>query len=161
MGLVTRSVMLLSALMVLTPAVRAQDSKPYAGPACTRQTDDYFAREVWPKVGATLCLQCHKKGGDAEASRLILQDPRKVQGHAQDEVMQHNREAFARLAAMRDKDQSRLLVKVAGGLRHGGDDVLKPGSKGYLILSQLVPRLHAPTPTTPAATLDTDLPPCR
>src|SRR5262249_28754449 len=126
MSFETRSVLLiLSALLVLCPDTRGQAQKPYNGPACSRQLDDYFVKEVWTKVGAAVCLQCHKKGGDAEESRLILQDPRKVQGqHAQDEVLRHNRAAFARLAAMKDKDQSRLLVKVTGGLDHGGGDVL-------------------------------------
>ena len=61
---------------------------------------------------------------------MILQDPRKLQGHARDEAMRHNRDAFARLARVKEGDQSRLLVKATGGLDHGGGDVLKPGSEG-------------------------------
>ena len=136
MGLVTRSVMLLSALMVLTPAVRAQDSKPYAGPACTRQTDDYFAREVWPKVGAHLCLQCHKKGGDAEASRLILQDPRKVQGHAQDEVMQHRTTLFIAHRLTSAARADRILMLNRGEVVESGSPV-----RPILALGQIAPRL--------------------
>src|SRR5688572_10151206 len=77
---------------------RGQESKPYNGPACNRAVDDYFAKEVWAKVGYVTCVNCHKEWGDAEASRLVLRDPRKAQGHAQDEALRHNREAFARLA---------------------------------------------------------------
>src|SRR5258708_7270120 len=118
-------VLVLGALMVLAAAARGQDTKPYNGPASNRNLDDYFVKEVWAKVGAGLCLQCHKKGGDAEKSRLILLDPKKVQGHAQEEALRHNRDAFARLAGLKRKDQSRLLVKASGGLDHGGNDVLK------------------------------------
>src|SRR5687768_14518820 len=114
-------VCVLGALLVLSSTAYGQDNKPYNGPACNRNLDDYFAKEVWPKIGAVLCIQCHVKGGDAEESKLILQDPKKVQGHAQEEAMRHNRDAFARLASVKHKDESRLLVKVTGGLKHGGD----------------------------------------
>src|SRR5947209_4451196 len=118
MSFAMRSVVLVvGALMVLSSHARGQDNKSYSGPASNRNLDDYFVKEVWPKVGAALCLQCHKKGGDAEESKLILQDPRKVQGHAQEEVLRQNRAAFAKLAGMKHKDQSRLLVKVTGGLK--------------------------------------------
>jgi hypothetical protein len=116
--------------------------------------DDFFAREVWAKVGSVVCLTCHRAGGDAETSRLILQDPSKARGHAQDEAMRHNRDAFCRLARLKYGDQSRLLVKVTGGRDHGGKDVLKPGSKGYLILAEFVRRLDAPSSTTPPLVVD-------
>ena len=162
MSFATRSVVLvLGALMVLSSGARGQDNKPSNGPASNRNLDDYFAKEVWPKVGVILCVKCHIKGGDAEESKLILQDPRKVQGHAQEEALRHNRDAFARLASVKHKDQSRLLVKVTGGLSHGGDDVLKPGSKGYLILVEFVRRINAAPSTTPRPIVDDkNLPPC-
>src|SRR5918911_649587 len=117
--------LLLCSLMAFSSTARGEDTKPYNGPACTRNVDDYFVKEVWAKVGAALCVQCHKQGGDAEESRLILQDPRKVQGHAQEEALRHNRDAFARLAQVKEGDQSRILVKVSGGLDHGGGALLK------------------------------------
>ena len=159
----TRWVILaLCSLLVHFAGVGGQEQKPYSAPPINRNLDDYFVKEVWPKVGAALCLQCHKQGGDAEESKLILQDPRKVQGHAQEEALRHNRDAFSRLAAMKHKDQSRLLVKASGGLSHGGDDVLKPGSKGYLILAEFVRRVNAPkSPGTavPGLADDKNLPP--
>jgi hypothetical protein len=106
--------------------------------------DDYFKNEVWAKVGAPTCLTCHKTGGDAENSKFILQDPRKARGPEQDKAMQHNRDAFARMALLKDKDQPRLLLKVVGGLNHGGADVLKPDSAGYRILAGFVRRVNAP-----------------
>lgn len=150
----------LGILLAAAGGVHGEAPKPYSGPACTRNVADYFAKEVWAKVGAATCLQCHQQGGDAEGSQLILQDPRKVQGHARDEVMRHNQEAFIRLARVPAGNQSRLLVKVTGGLHHGGGDVLKPGSKGHQILTEFVRRLTAPRSTTPVPVVDDkNLPP--
>ena len=44
------------------------------GPACFSD-DHFFADEVWPKVAAQSCLKCHKAGGDAEDTKLVLEDP--------------------------------------------------------------------------------------
>src|SRR5262249_3687002 len=73
---------------------------------------------------------------------FLLRDPGKLQGQDRDEAMRHNREEFARMAREKHQDQSRLLVKVTGGLRHGGKDVLKPDSKGYLLLAEFVQRVN-------------------
>src|SRR6266540_4638351 len=143
------SVLILGCLLVLSSRAHTQETKPYPAPARNRNLDDYFVKEVWPKVGAALCLQCHKKGGDAEDSKLILLDPKKAQGHAQEEALRQNRDAFASLASVKHKDQSRLLVKVTGGLSHGGNDVLKPDSKGYQILAEFVRRVNASPSTAP------------
>ena len=142
----------LLSLLAIGSDVFGQDKKSGEGPPCARPVDDYFAKEVWTKVGATLCVQCHKVGGDAEESKLILKDPRKVQGHAKDDAMLHNRDMFCRLARVKAGDKSRLLVKVSGGLEHGGGDVLKPESKGYSILSEFVRRLEAPVSAKPTPT---------
>ena len=51
-------------------------------------------------------------------------------------------------------------MKVTGGLDHGGEDVLKPDSKGYLILAEFVRRVNAPPSTTPRPVVDDkNLPP--
>jgi len=154
------SVLVTGFLVFSLPVAHGQDKKPYDGPACNRGLDDYFVREVWPKVGSVLCIQCHKAGGEAEKSKLILKDPRKALGHAQDEALRHNRDAFTRLALVKKGDQSRLLLKAVGGLSHGGDDVLKPGSKGHLILTEFVRRVTTPPSKTPGVIVDAkDLPP--
>ena len=128
---------------------KSKDAAPYAGAACTRPNADYFEKEVWAKVGSALCLQCHKQGGDAEDSKFILRDPRKVTGHAVDEAIDHNRKAFSRLAESKHKGDYRLLLKASGGLDHGGEDVLKRDSKGYAILAEFVRRVNNPAPKTP------------
>ncbi len=150
----------LAVVLVCSTSGRSEDKKPYSGPACTRNVDDYFTKEVWAKVGSVLCVNCHKVGGDAEESKLILKDTRKVQGHAQEEAIRHNRDAFARLASIKEGGQARLLVKATGGLDHGGADVLKAGSKSYLILAEFVRRLNTPVSATPRPVVaEKDLPP--
>lgn len=133
----------LAAGMLFAPA---QEPKPYAGPACAAALDDYFTREVWPKVGAAHCVTCHKAGGDAEKSKLVLRDPaREPNQHARDDALRHNRDAFAKLATAKYRDEYRLLVKVAGGLSHGGAEVLAPDSKGYAVLAEFGRRVNAPS----------------
>ena len=109
------------------------------------KADDFFLDEVWTKVGAQSCLECHKGGGDAEDSEFILQDPARDGGS-----LQHNRESFARMAAEWEGDQSRLLLKATGGLKHGGEDVLKADSTGYRILAEYIRRMRVPQEAEPA-----------
>lgn len=139
---------------------RGEEKKPYSGAGCAAPADSFFTDEVWARVGAQICLTCHKKGGDAEDSKLVFEDPRRLDGPARDEAMRHNRDALARMAAVKEKDQSRLLRKVTGELKHGGKDVLKPDSAGYQILATFVRRVTAPK-ATPAdiAAVDPKAPP--
>jgi len=154
--LVAFAVAALAAGLLFAPA---QEPKPYVGPACNAALDDYFTREVWPKVGSALCVTCHKAGGDAEKSKLVLRDPaREPNQHAKDDALRHNRDAFARLATAKYRDEYRLLVKVTGGLSHGGAEVLAPDSKGYAVLAEFVRRVNAP-PTVTRPINEKDLPP--
>src|SRR4051812_30094224 len=107
-------------------AVRGDDQAPRPVVGCPVAPDNDFADQVWAKVGAQKCLTCHRKGGDADGSKFILIDPRKHAKAARDDAMRHNRAAFARMAAVKEKGQSRMLLKVVGGLDHGGSEVLKP-----------------------------------
>src|SRR3954451_22866822 len=106
-SVVMRSLRLLALLAcVLAQRAGAADTKPgHNGPACVT-TDDYFADELWPKVASRSCLECHKAGGDAEDSKLVLQDP--VREPA---ALEQNRSAFVKLALMQKNGQSRLLLK--------------------------------------------------
>lgn len=154
--------LVLAAGVLFAGGVRGDDTKPYTGAACTATVDDFYQDEVWAKVGAPICLTCHKKGGDAEESKFILVDPRRSEGVARDEAMRQNREAFARMARLKVKDQSRLLLKVVGDLNHGGSDVLKPDSAGYRILTSFVRRVNTPPTGTPSPDLmarDANAPP--
>src|SRR5688572_5435027 len=77
-------------------------------------TDRYFRDEVWAKVAAQNCLECHKAGGDAEDTKLVLQDPARDPHPERLVSLQHNRAAFARLATRQTEGQSRLLLKATG-----------------------------------------------
>lgn len=126
------------ALIVLTGlSVRAQGE-----PAKVPAVDGFFVNEVWPKVGARTCLECHKPDGDAEDSDFVLIDPAKPQGRSDDEVVRQNRDTFARMARSMEGDQSRLLLKPLGKVHHGGKQVLKPESTGFHVLAEYVRRLR-------------------
>jgi len=148
----TRSLLLVLIAGAGYSATMRADEKPSpTGPACGRAADGYFADEVWAKVGVRKCLTCHRKGGDAEDSKFLLTDPRKLDGVARDEAMRKNCDAFVKMARAKEKDQSRLLLKVVGKLDHGGEDVLKADSTEYRILSEFVRRLHDPKAGADAA----------
>ena len=140
------------ALVACGPALggaRGAEPQPYAGAGCAAIADEFFAGEVWAKVAAQSCLKCHKAGGDAEDSKFVLRDPKREQDAARAEVMRHNREAFTRMARAMEGDESRLLLKATGKLKHEGEEALKPDSAGYRVLADFVRRVHAP----PAAAL--------
>ncbi len=121
----------------------AADIRPATGAGC-EAGDDFFADEVWTKVGAQSCLKCHKPGGDAEESEFILRDPSRENSREKEGAMAHNRDAFARMARLKEEDQSRLLLKARGELEHGGEEILEPGTTGYALLEQFVARVGAP-----------------
>jgi hypothetical protein len=58
--------------------------------------------------------------------------------------MRHNRDAFTKMARLKEKDQSRILLKAVGKLDHGGADVVKPDSTEYRSLAAFVRRVNAP-----------------
>jgi len=134
-------VLALVAGSVFSVAVRGGDNMPRPVVGCAAAVDNYFEDEVWAKVGVQKCLTCHRKGGDAEGSKFVLIDPRKRGGTDRDEAMRHNRAAFARMAAVKETEKSRMLLKVVGELDHGGSDVLKADSAEYRILAGFVGRV--------------------
>ncbi|WP_202921262.1 hypothetical protein [Anatilimnocola aggregata] len=140
-------------VFALTSEVRAADNAlPASAPSpCTTAVDTYFANELWAKVASQSCLNCHKVGGDAEKSKFILRDLARIQGEEREAALRENCATFARLAKLKEGEQFRVLLKVSGGLDHGGEDVLKPNSAGYRILAEYVRRVNAPASTpTPA-----------
>jgi len=156
MGLRTRALLLLPVVLLLAAAAGGEEPAAYNGPACARPVDGYFADEVWAKVGAQSCLTCHKTGGDAEETEFVLQDPQKSQGEARDAAMRHNQDAFTRIAQLKEGDAYRVLLKVAGKLDHGGDEVLKPDSPGFRIVAEFVRRANAPGSGTPESAVADD-----
>src|SRR5690242_1935766 len=108
----TVALILASLAIMDVAATRGDEPKPYSGAGCSAPVDEFFINEVWGKVAAQSCVNCHKEGGDAEDSEFVLQDLRKIQGEAQAAGMLHNRNAFARMAKAKEGSQSRLLTKV-------------------------------------------------
>lgn len=154
-----RAMLILAALA--STVARAEETKPCPGPDYMAAAHDWFADEVWAKVGSMECIKCHKQGGDAEDTRLVLRALDLVKDDERKTLMQHNLEAFARMARLNSGDQSLLLVKVGGGLEHGGNQVLKADSTGFRILEQFVRRVNAPSTghSADATLTNPDVPP--
>jgi len=138
----------------------AQSAEPtYSGAACAA-ADDRFAEEVWGTVAAQSCLKCHKTGGEAEDSEFLLHDPARAQGAERAEVMRSNRGAFTKMARLMAKDQSRLLLKATGKLKHGGKVAIEADSAEYRVLADFVRRVNAPSTAARTATeADRNAPP--
>ncbi|HEY2251331.1 MAG TPA: DUF1592 domain-containing protein [Planctomycetaceae bacterium] len=136
--------------IIAAAAVRGDDKTAQPVRACLTSVTD-FDDEVWAKVGVQKCLTCHQKGGDAEESQFVLLDPRKSEAAARDAAMRHNRAAFARMVAVKENDESRMLLKVLGKLDHGGSVVLTADSAGYRVLADFVRRVQSPAKGKAAA----------
>jgi hypothetical protein len=121
----------------------SEGSVQHRGPACG-YAGDFFQEEVWTKVAAHSCLKCHKVGGDAAGSELVLRDPARDPSAGRADSLRHNRDAFARMAAVRNGGQSRLLRKATGELGHEGEEVVKRDSAEYRILAEFVRRVTNP-----------------
>jgi hypothetical protein len=106
---------------------------------------DRFADDVWPKIGATTCLKCHKAGGDAEESDFILLDPSRDRSPHRSESLAHNRQQFTKVARQRDGVRWKVLLKVSEQVDHGGGEVLKAGSTEYRVLDRFVRSIHGET----------------
>ncbi len=100
--------------------------------------DSDFIDSVWARVGERKCLTCHNAEGDAADSAFILSDATRDR-----DSLAENRAAFLRMAVSQEEGQSRLLLKVLGGLDHGGGEVLAPNSTEYRILEEFVSRATA------------------
>lgn len=144
----------LAALALLATSGRGAELKPYTGAGCAAVVDGFFTDEVWAKVAAQSCLKCHKTGGDGEDSKFVLRDPKRNQNQA--EAMRHNLGAFTEMARMKEGERSRLLLKVAGQLKHGGEEVLKPDSAGYRVLADFVRRVNLPPTALLTSTMGFD-----
>jgi len=106
--------------------------------------DRFFSKELWPKVGRSECVKCHKIGGDADDTRLVLQDLSRLPPEERPAAVRKNQDAFIRMAHQQHDGRSLLLIKASGGKDHGGQEVLKPGSAGYRVLQNFVRRSRNP-----------------
>lgn len=132
-------------LALFAATARGAELKPYSGSGCS-VVDDYFVNEVWAKVAAESCLKCHKAGGDAEDSKLVLLDPARLTGAKRTEALRVNRAAFAAMAQVKEGNSTRLILKSTGKVKHGGKEALKPNSAGHKVLAEFVRLVNAPNP---------------
>ncbi len=140
-------VLSLGLLLLWVKAGRAETSNSYAG-VCQAPADDFFTDKIWGGIGAHDCLKCHKDGGDAEESKFVLRDPTRAEDAPA--AMRYNREQFAAMARTLEHDESVLLLKAIGKLKHEGEEVLRPDSPAYHLLQEFVRRINAPS-AAPAA----------
>ena len=131
-------------------AVGESESNPPAAVACPGQ-NQRFEDEVWAKVIERNCLRCHNSKGDAAETQFVL-SARTTDRALEASWIQKNCQIFHEMAARREGDQFRLLLKATGGLEHGGGQILKPDSTAYRILERFV------NPTSAATTSVTDEP---
>lgn len=129
-------------------------SKPVSCPTSkNKEFDNFFSKELWPKVGRSECVKCHKTGGDADDTRFVLQDLSRLPPEERPAAARRNQDAFIRMAHQQHDGLSLLLIKAAGGKDHGGQEVLKPGSAGYRILQAFVRRARNPGSPTGVTTV--------
>ncbi len=93
-------------------------------------TRAFFDEQAWPQVFGTVCIGCHVVGGQAERTRMVLDelDP------------EHNRRAIGSLARAEVDGSPLFLVKPFGGADHGGGVVLQEAGLERAILEELVAR---------------------
>ncbi len=120
----------------------AVPASPLRIAASSTAADRFFEDEVWAKVGERTCLTCHNSEGDARKSGFVLEKPNDDPAWCK-----RTRDAFTSIATERAGEQSKLLLKITGGLDHGGGEVLKQDSSGYRILANFVRRVNKPSNT--------------
>ena len=137
-------------------AQQATEAVGHRGPACL-VVDNFFADEVWAKVGERTCLKCHNAKGDAAESKFLLRDTGRDRAQRTDALC-YNRAAFQRVAVAMNDGKSQLLSKIQGDLDHGGGKVLNSDSTDYRILKRFVRRARGERDDGPAIA-DYDAPP--
>ena len=132
-----------AALALIAFTAPAAELKPYNSAGCS-VLDTFFAEEVWAKVAAESCLKCHKPGGDAEDSKLVLRDLARVSGTERTAALRTNRDAFVQMARVNETNSVRLLLKATGQVKHGGKEAVKKNSAEQKILADFVRLVNAP-----------------
>lgn len=137
------------ALLWLCAVATAERTEPCPGSRRASPAGARFNDEIWTRIGATECLKCHKPGGDAEETRFVLKDLTRLQEADRAAALRNNRDAFVRMARMKECEESLILLKVTGKLDHGGQEVLKRDSTGYRLLAEFVRRANASSSDDP------------
>lgn len=110
---------------------------PVENPSCV-STRQVFTQQVWPKVMAKKCINCHAPGGLAAERYAALElFPTAYPG-----FLERNLASLRELARTEYDDVSVLLRKPLGELSHGGGQQLQADSEDYRLLADLVLRLR-------------------
>ena len=118
-------------------AEEAGDGTGTAGDCLTDR--EYFAKKVWAPVLGSKCLSCHGPGGVAEeagADFSLL--PPSYPG-----FLDENLKAVTTIAKTKFEGKSTLVRKPLGQMKHGGGEVIAPGSAEYKALEGLVSKLNS------------------
>src|SRR5690348_18439411 len=109
----------LAAALLVAIGARGDQTK-YSGPARAAPVDEFFANQVWAKVG-TRCLECHKAGGDAEESDFVLLDPQlSTQPEQIARAFRPNRAQLAAMGRRKARAEPRRRSKPPGQPKLGG-----------------------------------------
>jgi hypothetical protein len=101
-------------------------------------TRQFFLQDVWPKVMSKSCINCHSPGGLAsEQKASLLLYPTSYPG-----FVEENLASLRELAKTEYEDQSVLLRKPLGELRHGGGVQFAADTEEAKLLGDLVERLQ-------------------
>lgn len=125
-------------------SVFAQELVPCPAAESSDASEEFFRSEVWAKVVSQECVKCHHAAGDAMDSRLVLHDLSRASGDEARTWMLENKERFDEVARLMEADSPLLLLKVVGGLDHGGKKVLELDSPGFRLLERYVLHLSDP-----------------
>jgi hypothetical protein len=125
------------------PAPKTPGRAPETKPAERRSPAPSFQRAIHPILMSTCGAACHRAGGPAMATRLVLTGDARAD-HA----------AVARLVDVHAPPASRLLTKVSGAEPHGGGPLWPEGNPAREKLLQWIQRgapLDAPATPEPKA----------
>ena len=101
-------------------------------------TAEYFSHRAWGQVFRSDCALCHKSGGTAYDSGLILLN------ESAPEFVETNLDSLRTVARREYKGTSILLLKPTGQIGHDGGKRFDRGSERYLVLEALVTRFADP-----------------
>jgi hypothetical protein len=120
------------------PAAK-QDGAPDPGSvAQCVSTRQLFAEQVWPKVMAKKCINCHAPGGLAAERHAGL----KLYPTSYPGFLEQNLVSLRELSKTEYEGQSLLLRKPMGELDHGGGVQFGADSDDYRLMADLVSRLQ-------------------
>lgn len=136
----TRTLLMLTVAGVSAGVLGAcKDGGLGGGDSCV-STREYFADEVWTKVMAKSCINCHGPAGLAESQGASF----RLLPSAYPGFLDANFDAVSEAASVSYDGLSALLAKPTNATMHGGGEVFKAGSEEYRIMESLLAQLKEP-----------------